>query len=102
MRVGEIGKVQNLITGFNLSGATVLSVILTRPDGTTITKTGSCVTAPNTEAPPLVANQYIRYTTEAGDIDVDGTWQICGVYEDATPKKYYSDDATFEVSPSHG
>lgn len=104
MKGGEIGKVINLITNFDLSGAGTLSIILTPPGGTAITKTGSCVTAPNTEAPPLVANQHIRYTTEAGDIEnntnLEQTWEICGLYEDSTPKKYYSDSATFVVSPS--
>ncbi len=100
MRVGEIGKIINLITTFDLTGASVLSVVLKKPNGEEVTKTGSSVTAPaeNNEATGLISGQYIQYTTEAGDIDIDGDWQIYGVYEDTTPKKYFSDNAAFSVS----
>lgn len=104
MRVGEIGKIINLATGFDLSGASTLSVVLTPPSGVKKTKTGSSVTAPAVSdpstSPPLVADEYFQYTTEAGDIDESGVWGICGVYEDATPKKFYTDGAKFNVDES--
>ena len=104
MRVGEIGKIINLTTGFDLSGASVLSVILTKPSGVTVTKTGASVLAPSVSDPatnpPLVSDEYFQYTTEAADIDEAGLWSICGVYEDATPKKFFTDDAKFNVDES--
>lgn len=104
MRVGEVGKIINLATGFNLSGASTLSIVLSKPSGTTVTKTGVSVTAPavsdTTTTPPLVANEYFQYTTEAGDIDESGNWGICGVYEDSTPKKFYTAEAQFSVDES--
>lgn len=97
IKVGEIGKVINLITGYDMSSATTVSVVLTKPDGTTTTKTGSSVVVGTTTSGNLIANEYFEYTTEASDIDQAGTWGIYGIYEDGTPKKFLSTEADFIV-----
>jgi hypothetical protein len=105
LHVTEVGKVINLVTGFDLSGADgspPLQVVGIRPDGTTAF-TSTNVTAPAvsdpTTTPPLVANEYFQYTTQASDIDVEGKWQFYGIYQDTTPKLYISNRAFIDVQP---
>ena len=40
----------------------------------------------------------MEFTLQAGDFDQDGDdWVVCGVYEDATPKRFVGLDAVFTV-----
>ena len=98
IKVGSIGIPHRIATGFDMSGSTSLTMIITKPDGTKLTKTsgGGEVTAPAT---PLVndpdlgnvaASTYFEYTNTVNDYDEEGLltdtnpWEVCGIYVDGT------------------
>jgi len=84
-----------------MSAFTSLTIHFTKPDGTLLVVTspdvalGAAVDDP--DLGPLAANEYMVYTTEAGDIDQVGVWRACGVYVDAAPSNFPSDTSTFTV-----
>jgi len=106
---GEVGRAFRLTTGgYDMSSSTGLTVILTKPDGTKLTKTEASsnpVTAPAIELinDPDVGSQaastYFEFTSVALDFDQAGTWKACGIYSDASPKIYHTEpsEETFEV-----
>lgn len=105
IKVGEVGKLFICATGFDLSGNTGLDLNFTKPDLTTATVSNPRVTAPGV---PLVgdpflgnvdANTYMQFTIEAADFDQAGTWRVCCVYTDGTPKIFKGDNAVFTVEP---
>lgn len=99
---GEKGRPIRLSTGgFDMSGSTGLTLILTKPDGTTLTKTEASanpVTAPaaaltvadDPDIGPQSASTYFEFTSVVADFDQPGIWTICGVYADAT-KIYHTE-----------
>ena len=62
--IGDVGTVIELDTGVSLAGASALSIEAAKPDGTTVSWTA---TATGTS---------VRYTTQAGDLDVSGAWVL--------------------------
>lgn len=109
IKEGEIGKLLVVNAGFNLSGNTELRIVLTKPDGTVITKLkADGVTAPDTPitvevnrfSTTFAANEYFQYPTEANVMVPAGTtWKIHGEYVDATPKDFCGDSTVFTVEP---
>ncbi len=106
MRVGEHGKKIRCLTladgntGYDMSDSTELTLVFTKPDGSTLTKTTATgVTAPAVAIESILASTYFEYTTIEGDIDQDGEWSVQGKYEDATPKCFISGTDTFTVDP---
>jgi hypothetical protein len=102
LRVGDIGKIFRLATGFDMSGFTALQITFTKTDGTLLTVTDPEVTAPaspvtDPDLGSLNASEYMQYTTVSGDIDQAGSWTACGVYTDGTPKVFSSSTAAFTV-----
>lgn len=99
--IGEVGKLFDLGTGFDLSSNTELELNFTQPDGTkfTLTKTAGRVSAPaSISAEGFPANTYFQITTIAADfLEAGTTWQVCGIYSDATPKVFHGQDAIFTV-----
>ena len=100
--VGEVGKLFRYATGFDMSSSTVLTLNFTKPDKTTSTVTSPRVTAPavpvtDPDLGGLNASEYMQFTLEATDFDQEGEWTVCGIYEDATPKKFIGLDAVFTV-----
>jgi hypothetical protein len=98
IKVGSIGVVLRVATGFDMSGSTSLTLKITKPDGTILTKTSGAgeVSAPAT---PLVndpdlgsvaASTYFEYTnavndyTETGLSTDDNAWTVCGIYVDGS------------------
>lgn len=98
IKTGTIGVPLRIATGFDLSGFTSLTMIITKPDGTKLTKTSGAgeVTAPAT---PLVDDQdlgnvaastYLEYINAVNDYDVTGNktdvnpWKVCGISVVAT------------------
>ena len=109
VKENEVGKLIVINAAFDLSGFTELNVVFIQPDGTVITKTSgdNGVVAP---AVPITvdidgvdttfnANEYWQYATEAGLLTPTGTWQVYGVYIDATPKNFAGDVNKFSVIP---
>jgi hypothetical protein len=108
VRVGEVGKALVVNTDFDLSGSTELRTVLTKPDGTIITKlTADGVSAPSVNltidvdgvSTTLLADRYVQYLTEAGVMTPAGTWKIHVEYADATPKDFCGDTTIFQVLP---
>ena len=101
IRVGEVGKLFDLGTAFDMSSNTELTINFTKPDGTTkltLTKTGGRVSiVASLSAGGFPSNTYMQISTIASDFDVAGVWTVCGIYQDATPKIFHSADATFTV-----
>lgn len=102
IKATEVGKKFNYGTFYDLSANTALALKFTSPSGTVLTLTNPRVTAPATPVVDpvlgeLPANTYMQITTIDTDFTEAGTWTVCGTYEDASPKKFFGDDATFTV-----
>lgn len=76
-----------------MSGYTGLTLIFTKPDGTTLTKTEASSNAVDAPAVALIsdpdlgdqpASTYFEFSSIASDFDQPGTWYVCGIYTDAT------------------
>lgn len=96
-----------------MSAGTKFTLNFTKPDGSALQKTElttNAVSAPAvslTNDPDLgnqASSTYFEVTSVAADFDQAGTWTCCGVYEDASPKIYYTEDPPkeFEVLESCG
>ena len=104
----EVGKLFRYSTGYDLSQNTNLALVFTHTDGTTFTlnsTTTPAVTAPAAVAadPDLgsvKANTYMQFTTKADTFVKPGGWSVRGIYEDATPKKFYGTKVSFSVGDS--
>jgi hypothetical protein len=98
IKVGSIGVPLRIATGFDMSGSTSLTMKITKPDGTVLTKTSGAgeVSAPAT---PLVndpdlgnvdASKYLEYTNAVDDYTETGLktdvnpWTTCGIYVDGS------------------
>jgi len=105
MNVGEYGIAFNLNVSYNISAFTTLTLNITRPDATTISRTGADVTAPAT---PLVtslgtfaANEYAKYYFKSGDLSQAGQYTVRLVFDNAAavpPLHLVSDIASFTVN----
>ena len=98
IKVGSIGIPLRIATGFIMSGSTSLTMIITKPDGTQLTKTSGAgeVSAPAvalTNDPDLGnvdASTYFEYTNAVDDYTVAGAstdtspWKVCGTYVDGS------------------
>ena len=87
--VGEYGKALNINTNYNMGAFTALSLVITRPDGTTFTRTNPAVTIVASslvtlDAGTFAANQYMRYLIQDGDLTVPGEYAVRATYTDAT------------------
>ena len=47
----------------------------------------------------FLANEYFQYASEAGLLDLTGSWKLHGEYVDLTPKDFSGDVANFTVLP---
>ncbi len=105
LKATEVGKIFNYATSFDLSGNTALELKFTDPDGTVTSFTKLTTPAVSAPATPttdpvlgtLAASTYMQLTTDASTFTVVGTWTVCGVYTDGTPKVFHGDSATFTV-----
>ena len=105
IKAKEVGKIFRYATGFDLSGSTGLTLVFTHSDGTTFTLTEATTPAVTAPASPVVdddlgslnASEYMQFTTIATTFVLSGTWTVCGVYSDATPKAFAGLTATFTV-----
>lgn len=88
MNVGEYGVLFQLSVGFNISGFTTLTLVITRPDGTSFTRTNPTVSAPAVDVMTtmglFLANTYGQYTFQVGDLSLAGTYCAELTYDDAT------------------
>ncbi|WP_372857641.1 hypothetical protein [Pseudoalteromonas sp.] len=108
IRQDDIGRIFAIDADFDLSGNTELRVVFTKPDGTIVEKLkADGVTAPGVDLTICVdgvdqtflANEYFQYSSEAGLLDLTGSWTIHGEYVDATPKDLSGDVSRFTVLP---
>lgn len=99
MKQGEVGRRIYCDTDFDMSANSGITIILTKPDGSSVSKAAILGTVDYTTSSGTVfaANEYAYYDTEAGVIDQLGVWDAHVKYDDATPKTYYSDRAQFTV-----
>ncbi len=108
IKENDVGKIIIVNAGFDLSSNTELSLVFTKPDGTTVvTKTSADgVTAPATDLTVLIdtvettlnGNEYFSYPTESGFLTPAGRWSVYGIYTDGTPKDMAGMTAEFTVN----
>lgn len=85
MNVGEYGVVFAFDASFDMSAKTSLSLALTKPDGTVLTKTPTLGTIPLvTTLGTFAANEYVTYTFINGDVNQAGIWCAQLTYNDAS------------------
>jgi hypothetical protein len=80
--IGAVGAQIELITGQDLTGATVLEMHVLKPDGSADTWT----------ATPSATAGSITYTTSVGDLDLVGVWKISSYVEWGSSSKHESPD----------
>lgn len=103
IKVGELGKLFNYGTQFDLSSNTELTLKFTSPTDVkfSLTKTGTRVTAPATaSAEGFEANTYMQIATLITDFTESGTWTVCGTYANtgaSPPESFDGNDATFTI-----
>jgi len=103
IKAAEIGKVVRYFTNFDMSAKTSLEIHITWPDGTMVVVGNSRITLSSTiivdpDLGQMDGNTYMIFSTLATDFPEAGTYTICGVYNDATPRTYYGDKATIVVT----
>ena len=103
MNVNEWGVELLFSTGFDMSAFTAISMIFTKPDGTTLTVTNPGTTAlivgtadAVTTLGTFLAHKYLQYTFQNGDVNQAGSWSVRVTYTDAT-QHLISDSTTFTV-----
>lgn len=105
IKATEVGKLFNYATSYDMSGSTALSLKFTDPLGveTTLTQaTTPAVTAPASPVTDpvlgtIAASTYMQITTAADTFPTAGTWTVCGVYTDGTPKVFHGDEVSFTI-----
>lgn len=94
IKVGSLGLPLRIATGFDMSSSTSLTMIITKPDGTKLTKTSGAgeVSAPavalvdDVDLGNVPASTYFEYTNAVNDYDVEGNvndtnpWEVCGIF----------------------
>lgn len=98
MNANEYGIVLKFGTGFDMSGNTSLSLVFTRPDGTSLTVTNPAVTVGSGAYGSFADKEYLNYTTVSGDINQAGTYTVRAIYN-ASGVHLISDPGTFVVNP---
>lgn len=73
----------------DISGATQTDILLTKPDGTVLTKSASFVTDGT--------DGQIKYTVESGVLDVVGTWKARGLITEGIIKLFHTEQVPFAV-----
>lgn len=102
IKKGSIGVPLRIATGFDLNtpAFTSLTMIITKPDGTKLTKTSGAgeVTAPaaalvdDDDLGNVAGNTYMEYINAVDDYTVtglstdDNPWTVCGVAVNTTPQ----------------
>lgn len=105
VKIGEVGKLIYVGTGFDMSANTELGIRFVSPtdsiDFTRLSADG--VTAPAVPSPSLpdigvlAANEYLLYATQAIDFTVAGDWCVNAQYTESTTKFYIGDNGTLTV-----
>jgi hypothetical protein len=90
MNVSEIGKRLVINANYDLSSYSQLELVITRPDGTTFTRTNPAVSISASplvtlDAGTLAANKYTLYSMQEGDLTVPGEYLVRLSYTDPTP-----------------
>lgn len=100
INVGEYGLALNLNVNYDISASTALQLLITRPDGTTITGVPivGLVDLVTTDDGTYPAKQYCTYKFAAGDLIQAGDYTVRLTYTDST-KRLISDPTSFSVSP---
>jgi hypothetical protein len=100
INVGEYGIAFDLNVNYDLSGATLLEMRFTRPDGTTFTgvATRGAVPLVTVDQGTFAANKYATYVFKDGDLTLPGDYPVRLAYTDAS-KRLISDPTSFAVNP---
>jgi hypothetical protein len=102
MNVGEYGLSLNVNVNYTLTGFTTLTLDITRPSGSAISRTGADVTAPavalvTPDMGTFAASQYAKYIIKTGDLTEAGEYTVRLTYTDAS-KRLISDSTSFTVN----
>jgi hypothetical protein len=98
----EYGKRLTLTTGYDLSGATALTIEVQRPDGTVVVYPGQLgsmdaeVVDGRGVRHRLKANEYMYRDWEDGDVNIPGRYRARAVYVDSS-KQLRSRQVVFQV-----
>ncbi len=101
ININEYGVEFAFSTGYDMSAYSTLSLDFTKPDETHLIVTNPSVTVGvgnlvTTEG-TFLANKYVLYTFQSGDLNVAGTWCAKLTYTDASPKRLVADVTHFTV-----
>lgn len=97
----EVGKYLRINTRYDLSGATALELTVTRPDGSSFTRNNPALTVGTVDVTvdgvTLLANQYVNYQTQAGDLPDYGHY-LMKLKAEGNGQILYSEEHTLPVS----
>jgi hypothetical protein len=85
IRNGDVGTLVKVNAGCDISDAQRTGLLVTKPNGTTKFWSGT-----------VVENNYIAYTTQAGDIDIVGHWKL-QTYVETLTGRWSGDLTSFKV-----
>lgn len=111
LNVGESGKLFGYNTNFDLSSNTLLELKLTNPSGVETVIASNRITAPASDGvfnengvdKTYLANEYMQFTTEVSDFNIDGVWSICGIYKNTATDPdqiYHGKSVSFKIEKS--
>lgn len=99
INVGEYGQNLNLNVNFDISGASALSLSITKPDGAAFAAVPVAgVVDLVTEHGTFPANKYAVYKFQPGDLSEPGEYLVRLTYTDGT-KRLISEPTSFSVNP---
>ncbi len=100
MHLNQTGATLYIYTQFTMTGFTTLQILMTHPNGTTVSLNPTLGTVPLTIPDGTIwpANQYVYYTFQSGDLIYTGTHQVQVIYNNAT-QEIPSNPTFFVVYP---
>ncbi len=90
----RVDGVDTDVAALDISGATEITMLFEKPDGTLITKT---MGAGEVTKPGGGTDGIAQYTGVTGFLDLHGIWRFEGYVELSSTAKHYSTVVTFEV-----
>lgn len=98
VRVGDVGTIFEATfededgSLVSIATATTKTMTFRRPNGSTFTRAGTFQTDGT--------DSILEYAAVAGDLTIDGDWQVQGYVELASGEKYHAEPYEFQVGPN--
>lgn len=96
--VGDVGTTFLFDANTDISGASAYKLEFCKPNGLVLTVTAVLGTVDDPDDPTALADQYVTYVWQTGDLDVSGIWNAV-LHLEGTPDFRSDKPPTFRVRP---